>query len=73
MQNHRNHRSLQACRPLDRQINRARLFHLDPIADAIKCALGGDGGAYAHSQRVKRRVTVGALHDRLYLGAVLEW
>ena len=71
VKDHRNHRRLQAGRAFDRQIDRARRFRLDPIAEPTQRPVGRDGRADAGAEGVEGSITVGALNDRLDLGAVL--
>ena len=61
MQHHRDHGGLQAGRALDRQIDRARGFGLDPVAEPAQRPVGGKRCADAGGQRVECRVTIGAL------------
>ncbi len=70
MQDHRDHSRRQAGRTLDRQIDRARRFPLDPVAEAAECPVSSKCRANAGAERVEGRVTVGALYDSLYLGTV---
>ena len=72
MQHDRDDRGLQRRRAFDGEIDRARRFSLDPVAQSSERSVGRKGGANAGRQAVERRVPAGAgLDDRLDLGTVL--
>ncbi len=70
MEDDRYHRRFQACRPLDGQIDPPRRFRLDPVAETSQRPVSGERRADAGDQRIESCITVGALNDRLDLGAV---
>ena len=64
--------AFSARRAIDGEIDRARRFGLDPVAEAAQRAVGRERRADAGGERVERRVAAGAgLHHGLDLGAVL--
>ena len=65
MQDDRDHRCLQAGGTFDGQIDRARRFRLDPVAEPAQSAVRRNRRADAGAERVEGGVTGGALHGAL--------